>query len=470
MISAFAIINIFIQVLTAGITFAGAYNFFSRYIEKKKREDIFLSLVFLTFAVFTSLTIVSQLMYMLGQRIDIRFVLYRCVAIDMVAGAAFLAYFIKEKFSMKGTLFFQLFLVLCVIESVFISHSALNLVQNIKMVDIDPSVHFLTALSPELFWVPVWLFAGLQFLLSARAAKEPGEANIFNVTGISSMLIFLSFLLSFYYSKNGEPYYLFGSWAIYLFAATGLFIGNVISPKEEIAKFPLSYLRTRILYKLILILILSIIILLEATTVATINLNQLSLQKAIKNNYLTTVMNMADKIDYTLSSRGEMDKKFIQGLINQETKGKRYVYVVSSDGRLFMGPDPGAVGMDISSLDVVKKVLSGKAGAGEYNSEFFDQAEDKAVVGAYAPVKKYNLGVILEEPKWEAFSEVRVVSSNSLIFVIVGIILTVSVGIFFTRTIEIPIRELITGTQAVRRGDLTYKIKDRFPRRNRAAG
>jgi two-component system NtrC family sensor kinase len=49
---------------------------------------------------------------------------------------------------------------------------------------------------------------------------------------------------------------------------------------------------------------------------------------------------------------------------------------------------------------------------------------------------------------------------NALIFVIVGIILTVSVGIFFaTSSIEIPIKELINGTQAVRKGDLSYKIK-----------
>jgi signal transduction histidine kinase len=458
MISAFTIINIFIQVLTTGITLSGAYGFLIRYLERKKKEDIYLFLVFLAFSVFTSLTIISQLAYTLEQRIDIRIALYRGLAIDLVAGSLFLAYFIKEKFNFKGTLIFQLFLIICVTEGVFIARSALNFVQNIRVVDINPGVHFLTALPPELFWIILWFLAGLQFLLSARASKDPGEVNIYNVSGISSILVVISFLLSFYYSKNGEPYYLLGSWAVYMLAAAGLFIGNIITPKDETAKFPLSYLRTKILYKLILILIFSIMILMEATTVATIYLNQQSLQGAIKNNYLSTAKGISDKIEYVSSSRGGLDKKYVQDLVNQETKGKRYVYVVSKDGRLFIGPDPSSVGMDLSALSAVRNVLSGEADSAEYDSELFNAA-DKSVVGAYAPVKKYGLGVIIEEPKWQAFKDVRIVSSNSLIFVIIGIILTISVGTFFTRTIEFPIKELIIGTQAVRKGDLSYKIK-----------
>ncbi len=83
-------------------------------------------------------------------------------------------------------------------------------------------------------------------------------------------------------------------------------------PKDEIAKFPLSYFRTRILYKLVLIFILLIVILLEATTIVTINLNQISLQKAIKGNYLTSAISIADKIAYAPSINGMPDKNFVR--------------------------------------------------------------------------------------------------------------------------------------------------------------
>jgi signal transduction histidine kinase len=460
MISTFAIINIFLQVFVTGIALAGVYSFFIMYLEKKKREDYYLTLVFLTLSIFTALTVLSQMAYALDQSVNIRLILYRVIAIDLVASALFLAFFMKEKFGYRDNPLFQVVLLGFIVEMVLIIRSPLNLVENIKVIAMDPGVHFLTALPPELFWVTLWLILGLKYLFSARDSKEVGEKNIYNVSGVSSILFILSFLLSFFYAKTGEPFYLSGSWAILLCSSLGFLLGNIISPKDEVAKFPLSYLRTRILYKLILIFALSIIVLLEATTVATVNLNQLSLQRAIKNNYLILARSLSDKIEYVSSSRGGLDRGYIQQLINSETKGKRYVYVVSKDGRLFVGPDPKEAGRDLTSLDVVQNVITGESGSDEYLSEFFTNVEDKPVVGAYAPIKKYNLGVIIEEPKWEAYSEVRLVSMNAMIFVIVGIILTVSVGIFFaTSSIEIPIKELIIGTQAVRKGDLSFKIK-----------
>ncbi|MFH1710382.1 MAG: ATP-binding protein [bacterium] len=459
MVSTFAIVNVFLQVFTAGVALAGIYSFSVRYFEKKKREDYYLTLIFLALFVFTALTVISQMAYTLGQSLNVRFILYRIIAVDMVAGALFLAYFIKEKFNYRGTFIFQALLLGCIVEAVLIVRSPLNFVENIKGIAIDPGVHFLSALPPELFWITLWLILGIKYLLSARVSKESGEKNIYNLSGVSSVLVVMTFLLSFYYAKTGEPYYLAGSWAMYLCASVGFFLGNVILPKDEVAKFPLSYPRTKILYKLGLIFIFLIIIILEATTVATVNLNQISLQKAIKSNYQNLARSIADKIEYVSLSRGGVDKNFVQSLVYQETKGKRYVYVVSKYGQLFTGPDPKEAGRDLSALRVVKRVISGESGSDEYLSEFFEKVEDKAVIGAYAPIKEYNMGVIVEEPEWAAYSEVRMVSTNTLIFVIVGIILTVSAGIFFARSIEIPIKELIMGTQAVRKGDLSYKIR-----------
>ena len=459
MVSTFAIINVFLQIFTTGITLVGAYSFSIRYFEKKKKEDFYLVLIFIAFSVFTALTVISQMAYTLGESLNIRLALYRIIAIDMVAGTLFLAYFIKEKFGYRISSVFQILLLGCLVEIVLIIRSPFNLVENIKGIAIDPGVHFLSALPAELLWVLFWLILGLRYLFAARVSKETGERNVHNLAGASSILVVLSFFLSFYYAKTGEPYFLVGSWAIYLCAAVGFFLGNIILHKYEVAKFPLSYIRTRILYKLILIFIFLIIILLEATTVATVNLNQISLQKAIKNNYLLLARSFSDKIDYISASRGGLDRTFVQNLVNKESKGKRYVYVVSNDGRLFIGPDPKEAGRDLSILSVVKNVISGESGADEYLSEFFEQAADKAVVGAYSPIKKYKLGIIVEEPKWEAYSEVRLVSTDTLIFVIIGIILTVSVGIFFARSIEVPIKEVMIGTQAVRKGDLSYKIR-----------
>ena len=67
----------------------------------------------------------------------------------------------------------------------------------------------------------------------------------------------------------------------------------------------------------------------------------------------------------------------------------------------------------------------------------------KEVVGSFSRVGGSSLGVIIEEPKAYAYVEIRRVETNSLIFVITGIILTILIGVFFARTIESPIRDVI---------------------------
>jgi signal transduction histidine kinase len=376
-----------------------------------------------------------------------------------VAGAMLLANYLREKFGYRNNLLIKAFLLSCVVEIALIIRSPLNLVGNVKGISIEPAVHYISAIPPELFWVALWLLLGIKFLQAARSSKELGEKNIHNITAAASFFVVISFLFEFSYARSGQTYFLALSWVMYLLSAVGFLLGNIISPKDDIAKFPLSYFRTRVLFKLILIFILLIIILLEATTIATINLNQLSLQKAIKSNYLRIVINISEKIEYSSSMNKKIDKTFIQNLIYDETRGKRYVYVVSSDGKLFIGPDPKEAGKELSNSSAVKKVLAGQYGSDEYLSEFYEKPEDKMVIAAYAPIKKYGMGVILEEPEWDAYSEIRLVSTNTLIFVIIGIILTVSVGIFFAKSIEGSIKEVISGTDAVRKGDLSYKIK-----------
>jgi len=459
MISILAIITIFLQIFTAGIALAGVYSFSVRYVSGRKKSDLYLTLIFLTFTVFAALVVASQLIYSLGQSLNIRFILAKFRAMDIVIAAFFILLFIRQRFSLRLNLITQILSLACLVELFLIIRSPLNIIENIKDPAIDPGIHFLFAIPPEWFWDLLWLMLGFNFISSARSTKEAGERNVDMISGVSAIMMTLAFFLSFFYSKTSEMYFMVGFWTVYLFSSIGFFIGNIIQPKDEIAKFPLSYFRTRILFKLVLIFIFLIIILLEATTVATISLNQMSLQRAIKSNYMSLARNIADKIEYMAFKGGSMDRRFVQNLVLSETKEKRYVYVISGNGRVFMAAQPGDVGRDISRSNVAKKVISGKYGSDEYLSEFYEQAADKNVIGAYAPVGSTGLYVIVEEPKWSVYSEIRIVSTNTLILVIVGIILTVSAGIFFAKSIEDPIKEVIHGTEAIGKGDLTYKIR-----------
>ena len=461
MISTLAIIRIFLQIFATCIAISGFYSFVIRYYKQRKKEDLYLSLIFISLSVYTALTVISQIIYTLDISAGIRFALHRVIAIDLVIGSLFVAYFIKEKFSYKGNLLVRIYMFVCIIQSYLYIRSPLNIIENIKDLVVDPGIHFLYTIPSDWFWNILFLLLAIKLFSVARTSRTVGEKNIYWLSGISSLLFSLSFIPSYFYAKSGQTYYLLGFWLIYLCAATGFFLGNIISTKDDIARFPLSYFRTRILYKLVLIFILLIVILLEATTIATINLNQMSLQKAIKNNYLIIARNIADKIEYMTNKEGSLNVNFVQGIVDQETIGKRQVYIVSNNGKIFVisSQKPQEVGRDMSSAGVVKKVLAGKDGVDEYISESFAAAQDQHVIGAFAPVKKYGLGVIIEDPAWMAYSDVRLVSTNTLILVIVGIFMTVSAGIFFAKSIESSINEVIIGTEAVGKGDYSYKIK-----------
>jgi signal transduction histidine kinase len=65
---------------------------------------------------------------------------------------------------------------------------------------------------------------------------------------------------------------------------------------------------------------------------------------------------------------------------------------------------------------------------------------------------------VVQEPIENAYFEMRRLETNSLLFVVAGILLTALTGIFFARSIERPIKALINGTEAVARGELGYQI------------
>jgi signal transduction histidine kinase len=102
----------------------------------------------------------------------------------------------------------------------------------------------------------------------------------------------------------------------------------------------------------------------------------------------------------------------------------------------------------------VQAFVRGGSGAREFKDEL-----GSTVVGAYLPIRKFNIGLVIEEPISSAYFEMRRLETNSLLFIIAGIIITAISGIFFAKSIEKPIKDLTLGAEAVARGELGYKIE-----------
>ncbi|KPJ68923.1 hypothetical protein AMJ44_05115 [candidate division WOR-1 bacterium DG_54_3] len=451
MLTTLAIISIFTEIFAAGILIAGAAAFLKNYFSYKRVKDLFFSLVFFTFFVYVASSIASQMMFNLGRELSELILVHKGISISLVFCAVFIWAFIIERFELKKMRWSNLVLIL--LAGVFIYRilgSTVNLIYREGI--IEPIVYFSLSVQVRPFFVLMWmLLAGFSFVSAASASG--GKRSLTLYLGVSSLFVLAAMLSSFLYVRFGEAGYLLASWVLILVSSLGFLLAELIPPDSPDAKRPLRFFRRRILFKLMLIFVLLIVILFEATTLATINISKNALSKAIINNYMRAATDLAAKIS-AFSAKPSFGT--LQGLISAvKVNQKGIAFVVDKDGRLVSHPDAKRALQheNLIKNEGVKSVVERREGGGEFQDEL-----GSLVVGAYAPIEKFGWGVVVQEPLASAYFELRRLETNSLLFVIAGIILTALVGIFFARSIEKPIKELTFGTEAVARGDLRWQV------------
>jgi len=213
-----------------------------------------------------------------------------------------------------------------------------------------------------------------------------------------------------------------------------------------------------------LIFVLLIVILFEATTLATLSIGKAALSKNIQESYLRSANELADKVG---SAAGRPSPDTLQNLVAGNGRAGAIAFLVDNSGALIAHPDKKrALQHELMTRNgAVARLLAGQAGAGEFQDEL-----GSAMVGAYVPIGKFGWAVVVEEPIASAYFEMRRLETNSLLFVIAGIILTALTGIFFARSIEKPIKSLHAGDRGglARRARLSYF--DRLGGRDGQAG
>ncbi|MCX5727030.1 MAG: ATP-binding protein [Candidatus Saganbacteria bacterium] len=454
MLTTLAIVSIFLEIFSAGILFAGVYTFLERHSQSKARSDLYLAALFFLFSSFIALTIISEVMYNIGFSILGQMFVQKLMHILLTIGALSIWLFICEKFGLFNAKLFRLlsylFSILCII---FIAGIALTpgISLTFKENTIEPFVD--TFVRIRVIWGLLWGIFLWSYLINWAKTPKGGKRNLFLLSGLAGAFFVIAFVAFYSYIKTVNESYLLFSWILNLMGVISLYLGEGISPDAKVAAAPLSIFRTRILYKLILIFVLLIVILLEATTIATINISARSLSRAILASYKEVASGIASKVnDYI--PRNDFNK--IEKLVTEASKGELVAYIVDKDGRLVAHPDlkRALSREDLGYLLPVKKVLAGNGGTIEFSSP----KEFGKRVAAYVPISRYEWGVVVEKPILSAYLEIRQFQTNSLIFAILGIILTVLTGVFFARSIEKPIKSVMRGTEAVGKGDLNYRI------------
>jgi signal transduction histidine kinase len=451
MLSNLTIISIFTEIFTAGILISGALAFLRSFIMDRRLKDLFLALALLCFFLYVALGIYSQLMYDLGWKAPQLIPVQRWVYASLALCAFSLWLFITEKFALRWGHVVSLALLFFTGGLIFqIFDSTVNLAYREDV--IEPLVYFSNLVSVKPFFAVVWVFlAGFSFWSAARSAG--GKRVLAFYSGAAALLVLATFPLSVAYGRYGDAGYLLAFWGLTLIASLGLILAELIPADTPEAAAPLRFLRTRILFKLMLIFVLLIVILFEATTVATINISKSALSKSIQAAYLKSAREIAAKIG---AGEKQPDSEGLQKILALAAPPEMAeAFVIDGQGAVIAHPDQRVVLQHqlLLANEAVGSLLAGKQGVGEFRNEL-----GAKVVGAYVPVGRYGWGVVVQQPIEEAYFEMRRLETNSLLFVVLGILLTALTGIFFARSIERPIMALIRGTEAVSRGELGYKI------------
>ncbi|MCU0640908.1 MAG: ATP-binding protein [Candidatus Margulisbacteria bacterium] len=451
MLSNLTIISIFTEIFTAGILISGSLTFARSFLLSRRYKDLCFSLVLWFLFQYVALGIFSQLMYDLGWKVPQLIPIQRWGYTSLALCAFSLWLFITEKFTLRWGHLISLLLLFFTGGLIFqIFDSTVSLVYREDV--IEPLVYFSSLISVKPLFALVWVvFAVSAFWTAARSSGGRRVLSLYS--GLSALLILLTFPLSVAYGQFGDAGYLLAFWLATLIASLGLILAELIPPEAPEAVAPLRFLRTRLLFKLMLIFVLLIVILFEATTVATINISKSALSKSIQAAYLKSASDVAAQIS---ASDEPPDSEALHKILAQSAPpALAETFIVDNKGTVIAHPDRRIAlqRQPMLANEAVGLLLAGRQGVAEFRNEL-----GAKVVGAYVPVKKYGWGVVVQQPIENAYFEMRRLETNSLLFVVAGILLTALTGIFFARSIERPIMALIRGTEAISRGELGYKI------------
>jgi len=143
-----------------------------------------------------------------------------------------------------------------------------------------------------------------------------------------------------------------------------------------------------------------------------------------------------------------------------------FAFVISKEGMLIAHGRDDAKPSVIKQEDrrqwgIVKTVLSGESGVVTYKNE-----KGEKVLGVCAPMKSLGWGLVIEQPTKEAYAMVRRMTYQLVALIIAFVVLMTIIGLWGSRQIVGPIQELIRGTRALSRGDLSQRVqvktKDEF--------
>ncbi|MFC1560189.1 ATP-binding protein [Candidatus Margulisiibacteriota bacterium] len=287
----------------------------------------------------------------------------------------------------------------------------------------------------------------------SRLSKE--EARRFRVSKMAGIFFFFLLLSLFTFVMTKMIYLYVLTWVWGFLAMLFLFLFSMIPSDSPIAENPIHFLRTRILFKLVITIVIMVVISLEGMAFISISISKRALSESVIESYQKVAEDTVQVINTTRidtsSERGTL--RSIAKILETTKIGDRgSVFLISASRKVYINRADQWIGLGEASTPALKKLVFGKSGGGEI--DMFGER----VVAAYIPIRKLGWGMIVGQPVDYAYARVKQMETTFLASVLFWILLTIVIGIVLSKNIEDPIREMKEGIKKIGAGNLGHKI------------
>ncbi len=137
-----------------------------------------------------------------------------------------------------------------------------------------------------------------------------------------------------------------------------------------------------------------------------------------------------------------------------KAEASRVAYIVNEKGQVIGHPEIEKVGEDVAHIEIVRDVNLRKFSG---SKEFVDE-NGIMMVGASSPVQNLGWGVIIEQPKDQAYISGIKMKRSALMWILISIVMASLAGGFLARGMTQPILRIIKGAQRVAHGDFSKSV------------
>lgn len=306
MLSNQIILNIFSQFFVGAVALIAAFGFFYKYQREHLQKDLLLFVFAAIFFVYVFLIEISQLAFAVSSPGTDFCIIQRVISVVLLFITLVLWEILIFKFRLAKIWWVNALSFVFGGAAIFVSMLIFtNRLHLPSPTDVTQPVTILTYPLPvKIAWVAVWFLFAAAYLWRYFKLGSGSRKTLAFLSFFSCAVLFSSTIASSMARYQGDWIYSL-SFVVGGIGAMGFLLGEFIPPVSPFSKSPLSFLRSRILFKLLVVFVVLIIIVVEVMTLAMINISKNSLSRLIYKNYLQMAEGIQDSISDEIGMVGK---------------------------------------------------------------------------------------------------------------------------------------------------------------------